>query len=177
MVPCLCLWCGLELSPWFAGWYIAFYKNGIGPPDTHVGATLFIKLDGTGDDEKMSWLGAEGSEREVGQQPREEGQGYQTEEEEKESTNSFLVRPDVEGEETGKMNIETSDVKRVDVPNLRDEAEREALFRSDIASAISTEGCRGESMHVAHAYTVIVDNLLYGSFVYMYIYDCSRPTE
>lgn len=171
------MWCRLELSPWFAGWYIAFYKNGIGPPDTHVGATLFIKLDGTGDDEKMSWLGAEGSEREVGQQPREEGQGYQTEEEEKESTNSFLVRPDVEGEETGKMNIETSDVKRVDVPNLRDEAEREALFRSDIASAISTEGCRGESMHVAHAYTVIVDNLLYGSFVYMYIYDCSRPTE
>lgn len=131
----------------FTGWYIVFYKNGIGPPDTHVGATLFIKLNGSEHDEKMSKLGPEEGQgegqAEGGQQPTEEVQRDQTEGEEKGGTKSILVSPHVGGEEEGERNKEASDINRVDEPGLREEVEREALFKSDIATAINTEGCRG----------------------------------
>ena len=156
-ILCSCIYSGVllcvngvhfpELSACFTGWYIVFYKNGIGPPDTHVGATLFIKLDGSEDDEKISKLGAEEGqgerETEESQQPTEEVQRDLTEGEEKGGTNSILVSLHVGKEEEGERNKEASDINRVDEPGLREKVEREALFKSDIATAINTEECRG----------------------------------
>ena len=133
----------------YAGWYIAFYKNGVGRPDTHMGATLFIKLDGSGGDGMISHLNAEEEEGEGWQQFPVEREGGWVKGE-KSGTESVIVSPHMEEKEEGGMNKEVSVVNSVDEPSLREEAEREVLFKSDIVSAVSTEGCRGGCMQLQH---------------------------
>ena len=133
----------------YAGWYIAFYKNGIGRPDTHMGATLFIKLDDREGDGMISNLNTGEGEGEGGQQPPVERQEDWVKGE-KSGTDSVIVSPYMEEKEEGGMNKEVSIVNSMDEPSLREEAEREVLFKSDIASAVSTEGCRGGCMQLQH---------------------------
>lgn len=137
----------------YAGWYIAFYKNGVGRPDTHMGATLFIKLDGStsGGDGMISHVNTDEAKGEGWEQPPEVRQGDWVKGK-KSDTDSVLVSPYMEEEEEGEMNKEVSVVNSMDEPSLREEAEREALFKSDIASAVRTEGCRGGCMQLQDMY-------------------------